>query len=81
MLNKLFDLYSSFLSLFPPAFHFWISLILFLVIVFWLFDLVKRNIIWLLLLIILLPVSFPIVKQIFLGVLEFLKFLLGGMGA
>jgi hypothetical protein len=73
-------LYDRFLSVFPPALHFWISLLLFLVIVFWVLDLVKKNLIWLILLIVLLPASIPLLRQIFLGVLQFLRFLLGQAG-
>ena len=76
MLDQLFNLYDRFLSLFPNYTHFWISLIIFVVIVFWLLQLVKKNIIWLVLLIVLLPVSIPILKSIFSGILSVLKFLL-----
>lgn len=75
MLDQLISLYSQFLSLFPPELHFWVSLIIFVVLVFWLLDLVKRSLLWLVLLIILLPASIPILRQILEGILSFLRFL------
>ena len=80
MLAQIVSLYNQFLSFFPASFHFWISLILFLMIVFWFLDLVKRNIFWLVLLVLFLPVSIPLLKQIFMGILDFLRFLLGKAG-
>lgn len=80
MIDQITSLYNQFLSLFPPEFHFWVSLVLFLMLVFWLLSLIKKNIIWLILLIILLPVSIPLLKQIFSGILSFLRFLLGKTG-
>ncbi len=79
-MNQIFSLYNQFLSLFPVQWHFWISLIIFLVLIFWLLDLVKRNIVWLVLLIIFIPASIPLLKQIFAGIISFLKMLLGQAG-
>jgi len=76
MFNQLINLYNQFLTLFPPFLHFWISLILFLVIVYWFLELVRKSLIWLLLLVIFLPASIPLLKQIFWGILAFLKVLL-----
>jgi hypothetical protein len=48
--------------------------------VVWVFQLVKRNIIWLVLLVVLLPASIPIIKSIFEGLIAFLRYLLGILG-
>lgn len=77
MLNQIIQLYQSFLNLFPSGLHFWISLVIFLVLVFWVLDLVKRSLAWLILLVILVPASIPLLRQIGEGLLRFLRVVVG----
>lgn len=79
MLNQIIQLYQSFLNLFPPGLHFWISLAIFLVLVFWVLDLVKRSLVWLILLVILVPASIPLLRQIVDGLLRFLRVVVGSI--
>ncbi|OGD62927.1 hypothetical protein A2160_04110 [Candidatus Beckwithbacteria bacterium RBG_13_42_9] len=76
MLDQLADLYGQFLSIFPAYLHFWISLVIFIALVLWLVDLVKKHWIWILLLIIFIPASIPLLRQIGKGIIDLLGFLL-----
>jgi len=74
--DQIIIIYNQFISIFPTNFRWIISLVIFIVLVKWTIDLVKQNLIWLILLIILLPASIPILKSIFEGLLAFLGYLL-----
>jgi len=76
MLDKIINFYEEFLTVFPSHLHFWISIAIFVVMVFWVFKLIKKNLIWIILLVFFIPASIPLLKQIGQGFLEFLKYLL-----
>jgi hypothetical protein len=76
LFDQLISIYDQFISIFPPGIQWIISLILFLTLVFWFLDLVKRNLLWLILLVILLPASIPILRSIFNGLVAFLQYLI-----
>lgn len=73
MLSRIFALYNQFLAVFPEGIHFWLSLAILLVLIKWLLSLLKRSLVWLLLLVIFVPASVPILKEIAFGVVEFLE--------
>ncbi len=77
MINYFVELYQSFLSYFPPFTHTFISLILVVLIIYSLFQTLKKNFIWLIVLVVLLPASIPVIKQIVDSIITVIKYLLG----
>ena len=75
-MQQIQQLYSNFLNLFPPALHPIISIILVIAIVYSLIQVIKKDFIYLIVLIVLLPASVPILKNIGQTILDFIKFLL-----
>ncbi len=75
-MNQIQSLYHQFISIFPPTIQTLVSIGLFIGLVVILLDLVKRNFIWLLLLILFVPAAIPILKNISDNLLVFLKILL-----
>lgn len=73
---QLFNLYNQFLAYFPAQYHSLVSLIILVVFIGALYNLVKRNLIWLLLLILIVPTSIPILNNIWQGILEIMRYLL-----
>ncbi len=76
MLDKLYTLWLDFIALFPSSIRWIISLVIFIVLAKAIFNLVKKSFIWLLLLILFVPASVPLIKEIFIAIIEFLKFIL-----
>lgn len=74
--NSIYTIYNQFLSYFPEKTHGLISLFLVILIVIGIYKVLKKQLIYLILLVILLPASVPILKNIWQELLEFLKFLL-----
>lgn len=66
-------LWQDFISLFPMGLQGLIALLIFVGIVLMLIDLIKRNFIWILLLIIFVPASVPIFRTIVDGIFYFLR--------
>ena len=75
-LSDLQNLYLQFLNNFPPSLQPIISIGLVIVIIYSLFKVIKKDWIFLIALVILLPGSKPILQSIWQGLVEFLKFLL-----
>ncbi len=71
------DLYSSFLSYFPNFLHPVISIIVVIFLVYSIVQALKRNFIFLIIIVILLPASIPILKQVVDILVNVIKFLLG----
>jgi hypothetical protein len=76
MMDQIISIYNQFLSFFPSSVHGVVSLVLAIMIIYSIFKVLKHNFIWLILLIILLPASQPILKSIWEGALNLVKFLL-----
>lgn len=74
--GNLYSLYDQFLGNFPRNTHGLISIGLAILIVFGIYKVLKRQLVYLILLIILLPASIPILRNIWSQILELLKFLL-----
>lgn len=73
---ELYSIYDQFLNAFPSFLHGWISLVLAVLLVISVYKVLKRNFIFLILLIILLPASVPILKNIWESLVTLIKFLL-----
>lgn len=73
---EIYSIYEQFLNYFPSSLHWVVSFALAILLIYAIFQILKRNFIWLILLVILLPASMPILKTIWAGVVELIKFLL-----
>ena len=71
------NLYNQFLSYFPGFLHPVISIIVVIFLVYSIVQLLKRNFIWLIVLVVLLPASIPILKNVVDVLVSLIKFLLG----
>ena len=75
-LQSLYDIYSQFLSYFPEKLHGWISLVLTVLLVIGIYKVLRRQLVYLILLVVLLPASVPILRNVWQQVLEIIRFLL-----
>lgn len=75
-LQSLYSLYGQFLSYFPEKVHGWVSLFLAILLIFGIYKVIRKQLVYLILLVILLPASVPILKNIWEQLVEILKFLL-----
>jgi hypothetical protein len=71
------NLYNQFLSFFPSFLHPVISIIVVIFLVYSIVQALKKNFIFLIILVVLLPASIPILKQVFDILITFIKYLLG----
>lgn len=65
VVERIFDLYNAFITLFPDKFQWVVSTIIVLAVAAFLFNLIKKNWLWLILLIVVFPGILPILKNIF----------------
>lgn len=72
------DLYNNFLNFFPTFLHPYISVLLAIFLVYSIFQVLKKNFIFLIALIVLLPAAMPVLKQVLNLIIELFKFLLPG---
>lgn len=63
--ERIFDLYNQFISVFPEQYQWIISVILILAIAGGLWNLIRKNWLWLALLIVIFPGILPILQNIF----------------
>jgi hypothetical protein len=76
LMQAIYDLYSHFLALFPASTHGIISIVLAGLIIYGIIKVIYKDFIYLILLVVLLPVSVPILKNVWQVVLSFITFLL-----
>jgi hypothetical protein len=76
MLEQVYSLWLDFLALFPNSIRWLVSLVVFIIFVKIIINLVKKSFIWLLLLILFVPASIPLIKEIFSSLFNFLKLIL-----
>jgi len=75
-MNEIQNLYIEFLSNFPTNLQPVISIGLAVLLVYAIFKVIKKDFIFLIALVVLLPASVPILKSVWQGVVAFIKFLL-----
>jgi uncharacterized membrane protein YqaE (UPF0057 family) len=75
-MSEIQNLYLTFLSYFPSSVHGVVSLVLAALLVYAIFKTLKKDFIYLIVLVILLPASIPILQGVWQAVLGLLKFLL-----
>lgn len=75
-LDQFYSLYYQFLNYFPAAWHGAISLILAILLIYAIFKVIKKNFVFIILIVLLLPQAKPMLTTIWQNVLEILKFLI-----
>jgi len=75
-MDQIFSIYNQFLGYFPDNLHGFVSLALAVLIVIGILKVIKREFIYIVLLVVLLPASLPILKNIWDSLSTVLKFLL-----
>lgn len=75
-MDQIFSIYNQFLGYFPDNLHGFVSLALAVLIAIGIFKVIKRDFIYIILLIILLPASIPILKNIWESLYNIIMFLL-----
>ncbi|HEX5430226.1 MAG TPA: hypothetical protein VFX17_04085 [Patescibacteria group bacterium] len=75
-MDQIISIYNQFLSYFPKNSHALVSLVLAVLIVYAIYKVIKHNFIYLLLLVVLLPASQPILKNVWQGAVDLVKYLL-----
>ena len=75
-MSQIQNLYLQFLSNFPLSLRPIISIGLAVLVIYSIFKVIKKDFIWIVVLIIVLPGSLPILQSIWQGVVTFVKFLL-----
>ncbi|OGE73694.1 MAG: hypothetical protein A3I07_01755 [Candidatus Doudnabacteria bacterium RIFCSPLOWO2_02_FULL_42_9] len=75
-MDQIYSIYNQFLSYFPSNLHGIVSIALAVLIVIGVFKVIKREFIYLILLVVLLPASIPILKNVWESVSGIIKFLL-----
>ena len=79
ILGALFELgglYSVLLSYFPESLHGLVSIALALLLIYAVFQVLKRNFIFIILLVLLLPQAQPILKSVWENVVQVIQFLI-----
>lgn len=75
-LDQVYVLYNQFLSYFPSGLHGLVSLVLAGLIVVGVIKVIKKDFVYLILLLVLVPASLPILKSIWQSLSNIIKFLL-----
>jgi len=75
-MDQIMSIYNQFLSYFPANLHGVVSLCLAILIAYGIFKVLRRDFIYIILLIVLLPASVPILKNIWDSLANIINFLL-----
>jgi len=65
MFERVMDAYNAFVGMFPEQFQWVVSLLILLAVASFLFKLIKKNWLWIILLAVLFPGILPVLKNIF----------------
>ncbi|MBU1092522.1 hypothetical protein KJ836_02550 [Patescibacteria group bacterium] len=63
--ERVFELYNSFIIIFPVQYQWVVSAIIFLAVAGFMWNLIKRNWLWLILLVVVFPGILPVLQNIF----------------
>jgi hypothetical protein len=75
-MNEVYEIYNQFIAIFPKGVQWLVSLVLAAFLVLAVYKVLKRNFIYLILLIVLLPASIPILRHVWESLVQLIKFLL-----
>jgi hypothetical protein len=78
--ETLVSLYDRFLALFPPPVQWLVTLLVVIALVVGFINLIRHSWLFLIVLILLLPVVFPILQRFFSDVYRFFLYLIGLLG-
>lgn len=73
--GRIQDIYSQFLANFPIQYQPMVSVVVGLIIVFVVYRVIKRDFIFIIALVILVPTSIPVLKSVWGGLVTLLKYL------
>ncbi|MBP9686235.1 MAG: hypothetical protein KBD66_00345 [Candidatus Doudnabacteria bacterium] len=76
-LEQIFGFYARFLDFFPESLRPYVSILVGVCIVVAIFQVIRREFVWLIVLVVLLPASVPILKELLTVLLQFLRYLFG----
>jgi hypothetical protein len=76
-MDSIYQIYQQFLSNFPPSIHPLVSIGLAVLIIYGIIKVVQRDFVYIILLVVLLPASLPILKNIWASLASIITFLLG----
>jgi hypothetical protein len=76
-MSEIQEIYLRFLGNFPEFLHPFISLALAVLVAYAVFQTLRRNFLYIIVLIVLLPAAVPILKSAGQGIVDLVKFLLG----
>ena len=63
--ERIFTIYNQFISIFPVQYQWVVSVIIFLAVAGFMWNLIKRNWLWLILLVVVFPGILPVLQNIF----------------
>lgn len=75
-MDQIQQMYTQFLNLFPAVLHPFISIGVGLLLIYAIVQTLRRNFIYIIVLIVLLPASIPILTNIYESIIQLIKFLL-----
>lgn len=75
-MDQIMSIYNQFLSYFPSNLHGIVSLALAVLIIIGIFKVIRKDFVYIILLVVLLPASVPILKNIWESLSAVIKFLL-----
>ncbi len=76
-MSEIQSLYLQFLTNFPENLRPVVSIALAVLLLYSVFKVIKKEFVYIIALVVLLPASVPILKNVWQGILAFVKFLLG----
>jgi hypothetical protein len=76
-MQSITQIYNQFLGYFPASIHPLVNFILAILIIYGIFKVIKQEFIYIILLIVLLPASVPILKNVWQSLANIIMFLLG----
>lgn len=63
--ERIFALYNQFISIFPEQYQWIVSIIIILAVASFLWNLIRKNWLWVILLVVIFPGALPVLKNIF----------------
>lgn len=75
-MGEIQKLYTQFLNIFPHGLQPFVSIALGIFLIYSVVQVIKKDFIYLIVLVVLLPASIPILKDVGLGIVNLVKFLL-----
>ncbi len=75
-MGEIYSIYNQFLGVFPESMRWAVSVVLAVLLIYAVFQILKKNFIFIILLIVLLPASVPILRNVWESAVDVVKYLL-----